>query len=99
MKTIKLFAAGALILGALASPLAAPALANGTNAQDTNGPLLDFCYGLIESGNFPDLNLGECMAFNLTPDPGFKALFCDYLRETGQLEEAGVTYSQCIRGN
>ena len=75
----------------------APAAAQATPSQGNNAQVLEFCYSLIASGNFPDLNLGECMAFNLTPDPGFKALFCDYLRETGQLEDAGVTYSQCIR--
>ena len=72
-----------------------PALAQATPTQGVNAELLEFCYDLIASGEFAGLNLGECMSFNLTPDDGFKAHFCDYLRETDQLGD--MTYSECIR--
>jgi hypothetical protein len=95
MRTIRSFCATAALLSTafLSTPPAAAGQSPTTGANE----VLDFCDALIASGAFPDLNLGECVAFNITPGPGFKALFCDFLRETGQLEDAGLTYAQCIR--
>ena len=91
---------GLLAVAIIATAAVAPVTpASGQATGGANAELLEFCHGLVESGTFPGLNLGECMSFNLTPESGFKAHFCDYLRETGQLEEAGVTYSECIRAN
>ena len=93
MKPIRLIVAMSL----LASPPAIPAAAamnHQSGTQAVNQELLEFCYDLIASGEFSDLSLGECMSFNLPPDAGWRAHFCDFLRETDQL--AG-TYSECIR--
>ena len=70
-------------------------------AQD-EGPkgqeLREYCYGLIESGEFGPLNLGECMSFNETMDrAGFAAHICDAFLELGLLEDFGFdSYSDCI---
>ena len=93
MKPIQIIAA----LSLLASPLpasTAAAINHQSGTQGVNDELLAFCYDLIASGEFSDLSLGECMSFNLTPDAGWRAHYCDLLRETDQL--AG-TYSECIR--
>lgn len=69
------------------------------SAQDGSPPETrqrqEFCYALIASGLFPDLNLGECMSFNSVSDQGFIAHVCDQLRETGELGD--MTYAQCVR--
>jgi hypothetical protein len=66
-----------------------------------NRELQEYCYDLIASGDFPGLNLGECMSFNNNLDnpAGFKAHLCDAFREMGVLDEEGITYSECIRAS
>ena len=96
MRILHGLVAAAVTVSAAVTP-AAPALAQATPSQGANAELFEFCYDLIESGEFPGLNLGECMSFNLAPEAGFKAHLCDFLRETGGLEEAGLTYSECVR--
>jgi hypothetical protein len=86
---------------AIALAIPTPILPMSAAAQSNNGvnaELLEFCEELVASGDFPGLNFGECMSFNLTPEPGFQAHFCDFLREGGLYEDYGVTsYSDCIR--
>lgn len=98
MKILNGLVAAAVTVSAALAPISS-ASAQTTPSQGENAELLAFCYELIESGDFPGLNLGECMSFNRTVGgPGFKAHLCDYFRESGILEEAGVTYAECIRG-
>lgn len=91
----------ALLVVAIALAVPAPVLPMSAAAQDNRGvnaDLLEFCAALVESGDFPGLNFGECMSFNLTPAAGFQAHLCDYIREADLYEEFGVTsYSDCIR--
>lgn len=99
MKAVRLLTMAAIGAACLLSPVA-PAVAapSGSNNQGANAELLDFCYGLIASGIFPSLTLGECMSYNLSSDAGFKAHFCDFLRETGAFGDYGYTsYSDCVR--
>ena len=72
-----------------------PTLAQATPSQGANAEVLEFCYNLIASGLFPDLNLGECVSFNIVPEKGFEPHFCDFLRETDQLGD--MTYAECVR--
>ena len=61
--------------------------------------LREYCYALIDSGNFGPLNLGECMSYNETMGrAGFAAHLCDALLELGLLEDFGFTsFSDCVR--
>ena len=100
MTSLKLIVAISLATASLAAPtspaVAGPAPAGG--GQGANAGLLQFCYDLIESGTYPELVLGECTSFNLTPDPGFKAHLCDYIRSNDLWDDFGVdSYSDCIR--
>ena len=98
MKTIKLIAAGALILGTMVSPLAAPAMANASNAQGPNGELFDYCYELMASGDFDTLNLGECVGYNIIDGPGWRTKICDALLELDLLDLYGFdSFSDCVR--
>jgi hypothetical protein len=92
MKQLSILCATALMVTSTPT-LAAPASASQAEKRE----LQDLCYGLIASGEFPGLNLGECMSFNNTSDAGFKAHLCDFFRESGLLEELEMTYSECIR--
>ena len=99
MKIVRMLTMAALCAACLMTP-AAPLAAAARRFQQpgANAELLDFCYGLIASGVYPSLNLGECMSYNLTSDAGFKTHFCDLLRETGPLGDYGYTsYSDCVR--
>lgn len=97
MKSIRLLAGLVLFAGSLITPIASGAVAQdgGVKGQE----LREFCYGLIESGQFGPLNLGECMSFNETMGrAGFVAHICDALLELELLEEFNFTsYSDCIR--
>ena len=92
MKMLNGLAAAAMTLSAALTPMT-PALAQPT--QGANAEVLELCYSLIESGIFPDLNLGECVSFNIVSDKGFAPHFCDFLRETDQLGD--MTYAECVR--
>ena len=94
MKILHGLIAAAVTASAALTPVT-PALAQATPSQGANAELLEFCYDLIASGLFPDLNLGECVSFNIVPDKGFGPHFCDYLRETDQLGD--MSYSECVR--
>jgi hypothetical protein len=94
MRLVHGMIAATVAVSAALTPVA-PALAQTTPSQGANAELLEFCYDLIASGDFPDLNLGECMSFNIVPEQGFAAHFCDFLRETDQLGD--VTYAECVR--
>jgi hypothetical protein len=93
------------LVGLLSFAMALPAstmMTTTAQAQPTeNRELQEICYGLIASGDFPGLNLGECMSFrnNLDNPEGFKAHLCDAFRELGVLDELEITYSECIRGS
>ena len=96
-KWIAIFATVALA-AAPAPALAADPSAGNSNNQGANAELLGFCYALIDSGQFPSLNLGECMGFNESSWEGFPPHFCDLLRETGAYDDFGFTsYADCVR--
>lgn len=100
MKAFRLAMALALATGSMAAPaLAAPAAPPPTSKnRGANADLLQFCADLIDSGTYPSLKLGECTSFNLTPDQGFRAHLCDYIRGNDLWAEFGVTsFSDCVR--
>ena len=96
MKSIRILAGLALLAGSLTTPIASTAVAQdgGVKGQE----LREYCYALIESGDFGSLNLGECMSFNETMGrEGFVAHLCDALLELELLDDFGFTsYSDCI---
>lgn len=87
----------ALAIAVSAAPLAnsTPATAQQRGYADEMRELREFCENLIASGEFPRLNFGECISFNITPDQGFVAHLCDFLRETDALGD--MTYAECVR--
>ena len=97
MKSIRVLAGLALLTAWIAQPMAPLAAAQDSGPKGQE--LKEYCIGLIESGNFGPLNLGECMSYNETMGrDGFAAHLCDALLELGLLEDFGFTsYSDCIR--
>lgn len=78
------------------------AVAAPASAQDRPPAVNEFrqaCHDLIATGEFPTMNFGECLSFDVTADPqGFKAHLCDAILETADLADLGFTsYSDCIR--
>jgi len=56
----------------------------------------EICY-VLATGAVP-LNLADCLGFGNAPEPVFRAEVCNFLRETGQLEDFGlVSHSECVR--
>lgn len=90
-----------LICASIAMSLPLPAQADPVQSPPTSGANADtinFCNEVIASGEFPELNFGECMSFNNTSINGFVSHICDEMRETGTLEDNGFSsYSDCIR--
>jgi hypothetical protein len=76
-----------------------PAIAGHADNKGANAELQQLCTDLIASGDFPGLNRGECMSFNLTPDAGWRAHVCDLYRETTGFGEGEdfASYSDCVR--
>ena len=97
MKSIRIIAGLALVAASISTAPIAVAKDEGPKGQE----LKEYCQGLIESGNFGPLNLGECMSYNETMDrAGFAAHLCDALLELGLLEDFGFTSSSdCIVNN
>ena len=92
MKRLSILAAATLLVTSI------PTFAASQSAPPAESrELQEFCYALLASGEFPALNLGECMSFNSTSEHGFKAHFCDLLRETDGYGDFGFkSYSVCI---
>lgn len=56
----------------------------------------EVCYALA-MGVVP-LNLGDCLSFDNAPEPVFRTEVCNFLRETGQLEDFRfASHAECIR--
>ena len=84
--TVALASATAPVTPVFADPASAPGQ-NGANAG-----LLNFCEGLITSGDFSDaLNFGRCMGFNDTSIEGFATQTCMALRGEGLLDDYGFS--------
>ncbi len=97
MKLIDALVATALVFSAGVAPVS-PASAEQTTNNGANAELHEFCQDLIASGYYPTANYGECISFNSTSESGFKAHFCDFLRESDAYADWGFTsYSDCIR--
>jgi len=60
-------------------------------AQDA----LAYCRALQESE--PDVSLGHCMSFFVTSNTGNLTQTCIYFDVTGQLDEFGITFAECVR--
>ena len=90
-----------IVLGLTVAAIAAfcsiaPATAQGSSEEVKE--LQAFCHALVDSGTFPDLVFGECMAFNAMSEEGFKVALCGYLRDNGLLEDEGFdSFSQCVQ--
>lgn len=52
---------------------------------------MEFC-----QAEYPDVPLGNCMSYLISSDTGYLTHFCLYLQATGQLDELGITFSDCV---
>ena len=97
MKRISLLVA-ALVTALAFSSVPVAAAGSAERPPEVNG-FQQVCYDLIASGEFPTMNFGECLSFDVTADPeGFKAHLCDAIAENGELADLGLTsYSDCVR--
>lgn len=87
--------AGALLLTTPTIGFAAPPT---PTAQPDNQQVQNYCYGLMASGDYPGLSLGECVSFNVTSEQGFVTKFCDFVRESDAYTDYGFdSYSDCVR--
>ncbi len=94
----KIFTLTSAFALALTSTMATPQVANAQGKSDAAKAQRDACYALIAGGDYPGLNLGECLSFDNAAWPGFKAHVCDFFRETGLLDDYEFdSYSDCIR--
>jgi hypothetical protein len=55
---------------------------------------LPFCEAQVAAD--PTLKLGTCMSYFVTSDTGYLTQFCQYLDDTGQLDQNGITFSECV---
>lgn len=74
----------------IAVPVAAPVRAD-PPGRFTAAEAQAFC-----EASFPDVPLGECMSYLLSSDTGYLTHFCLYLQATGQLDQLGITFSECV---
>lgn len=96
MKLAGIVSAAALVCASTSSPSIAEPSAN----HDYIQAVQEFCSTIVGVGQFATLSWGECMSFNVVSEQGFRAHFCDALREggLGTLEDYGFdSYSDCIR--
>lgn len=75
---------------AMAIPMSAPVKAD-PPGRSTPAQAMAYC-----QANFPDAPLGECVSFQLSSDTGFLTHYCLYLEGSGQLDELGLTFSDCV---
>jgi hypothetical protein len=89
------FAAAAALVGAEPETVVQAATEQSGRAKATRAQR-EACY-LLATGA-ADLDLADCLSFAEAPGPQFRAEVCNFLRETGQLEDFNLTsYSQCVR--
>ena len=99
MKPLFLLAAASLVLGTMPSTANAQAGSPGANREYIQ-LVQSFCSTIVGSAEYPLLNWGECMSFNVVSAEGFIAKFCGALREgaEGGYEAFGFEdYDDCIR--
>lgn len=85
------------VAAAMAIPLpVAPAQADTPGAPGAwwAQQALPFCEE--QMANDPTLKLGVCMAYFVTSDTGYLTQFCHYLEDTGQLDQQGITFDECV---
>lgn len=86
------------LLGAAAMMAAAVPVAPAHAAPPGRDPapvVLAFCQEQVAAD--PTLNLGTCMSYFLAGGPGYLTQFCHYLDDTGQLDQQGLTFDECVR--
>jgi hypothetical protein len=55
---------------------------------------LPFCQAQVAAD--PTLKLGVCISYFVTSDTGYLTQYCHYLDDTGELDQLGITFSDCI---
>jgi hypothetical protein len=63
--------------------------------RDPAPVVLAFCQEQMAAD--PSLSLGTCMSYFLSGGPGYLTQFCHYLDDTGQLDQQGLTFDECVR--
>jgi hypothetical protein len=99
MKRIGPITAAALLLAPMSSAAGAQQGSPGENRNYVH-QVQDFCTEIVGSDDFPGLNWGECMSFNVVSEDGFRTAFCKALREgqDGGLESWGFEdFDDCVQ--
>jgi hypothetical protein len=98
MKRIIPVLIGASMLSATTAVTAEPpANSRGRALGPTRPEIKEYCLFLMSTGYYDFFNLGECMSYSSVSDQGFRTKFCDFLRETDQLDDNGYSsYSDCV---
>lgn len=101
MTGFRLLLGRSLIFAAIAStavaaaPPTKPTLEN--QGQGNRQEIKDYCLFLLGTGYYDFWNLGECMSYSSVSDQGFRTKYCDFLRETGQLDDEGFSsFADCV---
>jgi hypothetical protein len=100
MKRIGLIAGATLLVASVPSAASAEGGSPGAN-RDYIEEVQQLCSEIVGSQEFPLLNWGECMSFNVVSEQGFRTAFCKALREGAEgntLESFGFEdFDDCIR--
>jgi hypothetical protein len=77
----------------MAMSLPVPAQAEAPGGEPAQ-QALPFCQAQVAAD--PTLKLGVCMSYFVTSDTGYLTQYCHYLDDTGELDQLGITFSNCI---
>jgi hypothetical protein len=89
------FAAAALLVGGEPSAIAQAVTEQQGRLKATLAQR-EVCYTLATDA--AHLDLADCLSFADAPEPLFRAEVCNFLSETGQLEDFKLTsHSECVR--
>lgn len=95
MATSIVFAAAALLVGGEPGAIAQAVTEQQGRSKATRAQR-EVCYVLATGA--ADLDLADCLSFADAPEPLFRTEVCNFLRETGQLEDFKFTsHSECVR--
>jgi len=95
MASYVLFAAAALLVGGEPSAIAQAVTEQQGRLKATRAQR-EVCYVLATGA--ADLDLDDCLSFADAPEALFRTEVCNFLRETGQLEDFGLaSHSECVR--
>jgi hypothetical protein len=99
MKYVGLITASALLLASISSAASSKAGSPSADQQSLQG-VQEFCSTIVGSADFPLLNWGECISFNVVSERGFRIAFCKAVREGADgmtFEDLGFAdFADCV---